>query len=345
MTLGDAHALVDFLNSSWTPFHAVDEARKMLLSAGFKHLQERDKWDISPGGRYFFTRNATTIVTFAVGKKYAPGNGFYMIGAHTDSPCLKLKPVSKSTKSDYLMLNVETYGGGLWSTWFDRELGVAGRVLLRSPDGLITQRLVKIAKPIARIPMLAIHLQSAAERSAGFNINAQNHLVPLLATSSKAKASTTTAPSSTLQPQPAAAVVTPDSADKPTAATPPPLPERHHALLLSLLAEQLKCSPADIVDLELHMCDTQPATIGGACDEFIFSGRLDNLAMSFCALTSMLRSCSGGAGEGEDGGDGLEEESGVRAVALFDHEEVGSSSAQVRKVREWGAGEGSVGHG
>ncbi|GLC36510.1 hypothetical protein PLESTB_000156400 [Pleodorina starrii] len=314
---GDAQALVDFLNAAWTPFHAVDEARKVLLAAGFKHLQEKDKWDVVPGGRYFFTRNATTIVAFAVGQKYVPGNGFYMIGAHTDSPCLKLKPVSKSTKSDCLMLNVETYGGGLWNTWFDRELGIAGRVLLRAPDGLITQRLVKIAKPIARIPMLAIHLQTASERSEGFKINAQNHLAPLLATNTKAKA---------VAPQPAAA-----SAAKPADAgadAAAPAPERHHPLLLSLLADQLRCSPDEIVDLELHLCDTQPSVIGGACNEFIFSGRLDNLAMSFCSLTALIRSCGGGESSGGGGAGALAEETGVRAVALFDHEEVGSGSAQ-----------------
>ncbi|EFJ48973.1 hypothetical protein VOLCADRAFT_104511, partial [Volvox carteri f. nagariensis] len=315
---GDAQELVDFLNAAWTPFHAVDEARKMLLAAGFKHLQEKDAWDINPGGRYFFTRNATTIVAFAVGKKYAPGNGFYMIGAHTDSPCLKLKPVSKSTKSDCLMLNVETYGGGLWSTWFDRELGVAGRVLVRHPDtGMLAQRLVKISKPIARIPMLAIHLQTASERSEGFKINAQNHLAPLLATNTKAKAKAPTAP----QVVSAAAAA---AAAAPAAPPPPPAPERHHPLLLSLLADHLGCSASDIVDLELHMCDVQPSVIGGACEEFIFSGRLDNLAMSFCALTALIRSCGGGSGSA----DLLAEESGVRAVALFDHEEVGSGSAQ-----------------
>ncbi|GLI63830.1 hypothetical protein VaNZ11_006932 [Volvox africanus] len=315
---GDAEALIDFLNVAWTPFHAVEEASKMLLAAGFKHLQEKDKWDIVPGGRYFFTRNATTIVAFAVGKKYVPGNGFYMIGAHTDSPCLKLKPVSKSTKSDCLMLNVETYGGGLWNTWFDRELGVAGRVLLRSPDGLVTQRLVKITKPIARIPMLAIHLQTASERSDGFKINAQTHLAPLLATNTKAK---TKAAASTTPAQ-AAAIAPAAGSDDSAGAAPPPPPERHHPLLLSLLAEHMQCSPADILDLELHMCDTQPSVIGGACDEFIFSGRLDNLAMSFCALTALIRSCGSGAGEG------LIDEGGIRAVALFDHEEVGSGSAQ-----------------
>ncbi|KXZ46097.1 hypothetical protein GPECTOR_47g374 [Gonium pectorale] len=332
----EAEALVSFLNAAWTPYHAVEEASRRLLDAGFQHLQERDAWDaaLEPGGKYFFTRNSTTIVAFAIGKKYTTGNGFYMIGAHTDSPCLKLKPVSKSTKSDCVMLNVETYGGGLWSTWFDRDLGIAGRVLLRGPDGgSLRQRLVRIARPVARIPMLAIHLQSAAERSEGFKINAQNHLAPLLATCPRANLSTaksatsSSGPSSSApappdvpaaHPSPAVAAALAAMAPKPST-----IADRHHPLLLDLLCTELGCRPEEIADLELHLCDTQPAAIGGACDEFVFSGRLDNLAMSHAALTALIRSTGGAAGERA-----LAQEGGVLAVALFDHEEVGSESAQ-----------------
>jgi aspartyl aminopeptidase len=121
-----ASQLIDFINASWTPWHAVEEASKRLLAAGFEHISEAAEWSLKPGGRYFFTRNMSTVVAFAVGEKYQPGNGFYMVGAHTDSPCLKLKPVSKSSRAGCLMVNVETYGGGLWYTWFDRDLGVAG---------------------------------------------------------------------------------------------------------------------------------------------------------------------------------------------------------------------------
>lgn len=92
--------------------------------------------------RYFFTRNQSSLVAFAVGKKYEPGNGVYMVGAHTDSPCLKVKPVGKGIKSGFSMINVETYGGGLWQTWFDRELSVAGRALVRQQDGKLSHRLV-----------------------------------------------------------------------------------------------------------------------------------------------------------------------------------------------------------
>ncbi|PNH02402.1 putative aspartyl aminopeptidase [Tetrabaena socialis] len=150
--------LLEFINYSWTPFHAVEEASRRLVAAGFTPIAEREQWSVKPGGRYFFTRNMSTIVAFAVGAKFQPGNGFYMVGAHTDSPCLKLKPVSTSSKSGYNMINIETYGGGLWYTWFDRDLGLAGRVLLREEpgkeDSALRHRLVKIDRPILRVPML-----------------------------------------------------------------------------------------------------------------------------------------------------------------------------------------------
>lgn len=94
--------------------------------------------------RYFFTRNMSSIVAFAVGGKYAPGNGVYMVGAHTDSPCLKVKPKSKGAKSGHAMLNVETYGGGLWTTWFDRDLSVAGRLLVRGAGDGLQHKLVRL---------------------------------------------------------------------------------------------------------------------------------------------------------------------------------------------------------
>lgn len=84
-----------------------------------------------PGGKYFFTRNMSTLVAFAVGEKVTAGSGFTIVGAHTDSPCPKLKPISKLTKGGYLQLSVAGYGGGLWHTWYDRDLSVAGRVVVQ----------------------------------------------------------------------------------------------------------------------------------------------------------------------------------------------------------------------
>ncbi|GAX84190.1 hypothetical protein CEUSTIGMA_g11613.t1 [Chlamydomonas eustigma] len=321
---GLAKDLVTFCNYAWTPYHAVEEASRRLFEAGFQHISERDVWQIQRGGKYFFTRNFSTIVAFAVGEKYEPGNGFYMIGAHTDSPCLKLKPVTKSTKSGYLMVNIETYGGGLWYTWFDRDLGLAGRVLLRKPSEstsaspAIYSRLLKIDRPLLRIPMLAIHLQRDIHTN-GFKPNLQTNFAPILATAVKSQLGLhKKGEEEAVASEPAPS----NEAAKQSSSPSSPSPEsvKHHSLLMEILSEELGVSPNDIVDFELNLCDVQPGVVGGAKSEFVFCGRLDNLAMSFVSLQALIDTCKS---EGA-----LSEETGVRAIALFDHEEVGSDSAQ-----------------
>ncbi|XP_040374721.1 uncharacterized protein LOC112199489 [Rosa chinensis] len=165
-----------------------DEAKKRLQSAGYEQILEREDWKLEAGKKYYFTRNYSTIVAFAIGKKFVAGNGFHIVGAHTDSPCLKLKPVSKVAKGGYLEVGVQTYGGGLWHTWFDRDLIIAGRVMVREEkDGVVSysHRLVRIEKPIMRIPTLAIHLDRDVREA--FKVNAQSHLLPVLATTVKTK--------------------------------------------------------------------------------------------------------------------------------------------------------------
>ena len=140
----EAAGLVEFLNASPTAFHAVAESVRRLRAAGFTELSERQPWRVAPGGRYFFTRNASTLVAFAVGRRAAPGAGFVVVGAHTDSPCPKLKPVSKSPpRAGCHTVAVEPYGGGLWYTWFDRDWSVAGRAIVRRGDAFCHQ-LVRI---------------------------------------------------------------------------------------------------------------------------------------------------------------------------------------------------------
>lgn len=273
--------LVEFLNASPTAFHAVDEAKRRLKSAGFEQIFERKDWKLEPGNKYFFTRNYSTIVAFAVGKKYVAGNGVYIVGAHTDSPCLKLKPTTKVSKGGYLEVGVQTYGGGLWHTWFDRDLSIAGRLIIRQQkDGSETylHKLVRIEEPIMRIPTLAIHLDR--EVNDAFKINKQAHLGPVLATSVKDelnKQVTENGPVAT------------DSADDKKLGKKKNTSQKHHSLLLQLIAAQAGCEPDDVCDFELQACDTQKSIIAGALKEFIFSGRLDNLCMSFCSLKSPRR--------------------------------------------------------
>jgi aspartyl aminopeptidase len=317
---------MEFLDASPDPFHAVQTSADMLLQAGFTEIDPQDSavhCRLLPGGKYFFTRNRSTLVAFAVGKKFQPGHGFKIIGAHTDSPNLKIKARSKRSPvgaANCIQLAVECYGGGLWHTWFDRDLSVAGRVFLlqqeqASSHATIQQRLIKIDRPILRIPNLAIHLQSTQEREA-FSPNKEDHLLPILAmqvekalaaplTSNNATNSTTTTTNSEHLS---------DDKDGWT--------EHQEPILLHLLAKELHVKVSDIVDFELNLFDTQKASLGGAFSEFVHSARLDNLASCFMAVQSLID-----YSDKQDDCNNLEQDEDISLIALFDHEEVGSSSA------------------
>jgi aspartyl aminopeptidase len=275
-----AKRFIDFVNEARSPFHAVDQAAKLLETAGFQKITEKASWELKKGGSYYFTRNQSSIVAFSVGVAYKPTGGFTVVGAHTDSPNLKVKPISRATSQSYLQVGVEPYGGGLWHTWFDRDLTVAGRVFLRVGESL-QSRLVSIRRPLLRIPTLAIHLDREVNEALKFN--KQDHLLPVLATA---------------------------VADDLNQSL------NHHPLLLQVLAEEMKCEVESIVNFDLSLCDNTEGTLGGARSEFIFSGRLDNLMMSFCSVSALLESLPT-----------LNKEEGVRMVLLFDHEEIGSQSA------------------
>lgn len=290
-----------FLNASPDPFHAVDESCKKLAAAGFKKLSKREPFTgkLVPGGKYMYTINKSALVAFSIGGAYEKGNGMKIIGGHTDSPNLKVKPCSKrngngsASAGNCLQLAVECYGGGLWYTWFDRDLGISGRVLVRSKDqSLISQKMVKIDKPVARVSSLCIHLQTGEERAA-FKVNKEDHLSPTIATLENEMTDQLTI----------------DTDDKWLSSQEP--------RLLRLIASQLEIEPTDIADFELNLFDTQPAAIGGLNDEFLYSSRLDNLATCFVSVESLIDHSS----------QNLEADTDVNVVVLFDHEEVGSCSA------------------
>ncbi len=297
--LSNATKFLHFLNKSPTPFHVVENTKKLLTLAGFNELRMQDKWLTEPGSKYFVTKNESTLVAFSIGNKYKSGNAFSIVGAHTDSPCLKLKLVSKKNKSGYLQLGVECYGGGIWHTWFDRDLTVAGRVLV-SENGRLKYKLVHINKPLLRIPNLAIHLNR--ETNEKFSPNKENHLVPIIATQIQEQL---------LNPTTTTTTTTTSSSSSSNTQT-----DKHHSVLIDLICKELNCSVESIQDIELSLCDTQPACLGGAYDEFIFGPRLDNLVGAYCSIQGLIESA------------GLENEECIRVASIYDHEEVGSESAQ-----------------
>ena len=170
--------LCDFLKHSPTPFHAVSTMSEMLVKAGFSALSETDEWALQAGGRYFVTRNGSSIIAFTVGTESIAETGIRMAGAHTDSPCLMIKPQPELLKNKYFQLGVEVYGGALLNPWFDRDLSIAGRLVYSDKSGQLKQKLVNFDKPVAMIPSLAIHLDR--EANSGRTINAQTDIPPIL---------------------------------------------------------------------------------------------------------------------------------------------------------------------
>lgn len=168
-----ARDLLAFIDRAPTPYHAVAEARRRLEARGFSELDERQEWTIEPGSSHYVVRGGGTLVAFVAGAQPPADAGFVMVGAHTDSPNLRLKPSAEQTNAGYRQLGVEIYGGVLLSTWLDRDLSIAGRVALRGGE----TRLVHFERPLCRVPMLAIHLDREVNVK-GLLLNAQAHLVP-----------------------------------------------------------------------------------------------------------------------------------------------------------------------
>jgi aspartyl aminopeptidase len=169
--------LLAYLHASPTPFHAVAEAARRLGAAGFRPLAEADRWDDLAPGRYYLTTSDTNLFGFVLPDKPAR-TGFRLVGAHTDSPNLRLKPNPEYTVEGYAQLGVEVYGGALLNSWLDRDLGLAGRLLVRGDDGALASHLVRLDRPIARVPQLAIHLDREVNDK-GLVLNRQDHLAPI----------------------------------------------------------------------------------------------------------------------------------------------------------------------
>ena len=170
--------LSDFIRASLTPFHAVETAKRLLVSAGFSELPDGEIRDLKPGKGYFVRRNGSSLVAFRVGKEVlGDAFGFKIVASHTDSPALKLKCRPESAAENGVRLNVEVYGGMLQYTWFDRPLRVAGRAVVKDrKTGALREALAASEKRLV-IPSVAIHFNRDANK--GFAVNAQTDLQPL----------------------------------------------------------------------------------------------------------------------------------------------------------------------
>ena len=171
--------LIAFIEKSPTAFHAVRTAAELLEEAGFVRLKESERWDLVPGGRYYVTRNQSSVIAFAVPEREEARGAFLMAASHTDSPTYKLKAESETEACGrYIKLNVEGYGGMIAPSWMDRPLSLAGRAVVKK-DGAISTRLVKIDRDLVLIPNVAIHQNRSVNN--GYNYNPAVDLMPLFA--------------------------------------------------------------------------------------------------------------------------------------------------------------------
>lgn len=163
--------LIDFLSSSYTAYQAVENAEKLLTENGFKKLEERESWNIERGGKYFVPRGGSGIIAFNIGE----GDYFKLVCSHTDSPAIKLKDNPDKPSEKFLTLNAETYGGGIWYSFMDRPLKIAGRIVYKEGDNLISENIV--SDFFVTIPSLAIHMNGGVND--GYKFNPQVDLLPL----------------------------------------------------------------------------------------------------------------------------------------------------------------------
>jgi aspartyl aminopeptidase len=238
--------LLAFLGASPTPFHAVDEGRRRLEAAGFRRLDETDRWDQLAAGAYYVTSSGSNLIAFALPPP-EHRTQFRLVGAHTDSPNLRLKPNPEYASEGYAQLGVEVYGGVLLNSWLDRDLGLAGRVLIKGERGGIESQLVRLDRPVLRVPQLAIHLDREVNDK-GLILNRQDHLAPVLGLAGAGAGA---------------------------------------GSLARLVADAAGVAADRVVGHELMLFDLVPPVLGGQAGEFIFSARLDNLASCHAAISAI----------------------------------------------------------
>lgn len=245
------NALLEFLGASPTPFHAVRHLRSLLARHGFSEIREQEEWGRLSPGRYLVRRNGSSLIALTLAGRSPIESGLRMAGAHTDSPCLKIKPTPGRFNHSLLQLGIEVYGGALLAPWFDRDLSIAGRVTWQGDDGEMQNSLLDFRRPVAIIPSLAIHLNREANDQKA--VNRQTDLVPIVMQAASEEEGDFTA-----------------------------------ILTTQLRQEQGVAGTVKILDHELFLYDCQPPALVGVHGEFISGHRLDNLLSCFALIHGLI---------------------------------------------------------
>ncbi|MCK5515879.1 MAG: M18 family aminopeptidase [Desulfobulbaceae bacterium] len=239
-----------YLQSSPTPFHAVANIENYLLQHNFSRLHEDERWYLKQGESYFVSRENGAIIAFSLDLNTPFEHGFRMLAAHTDSPCLKIKPLPDIKESSFLQLGVEVYGGCLLNSWFDRDLSLAGRVCCETGDSNLEVLLVDFERPMLSIPRIAIHLDREANKNK--TIHQQYHLPPVIAQEINGQT-----------------------------------PNFNSILKKQLKNLYPKKHVEKILSVDMFCYDSQPPAHFGQMGEFISGGRLDNLLSCFVGMTCL----------------------------------------------------------
>lgn len=268
-------SLLQFMDASVCNFLAVDTIKQMLSKNGFTEKRIEQPLQCQPGDKFFVTKNDSAIFAIKIGSRPISETGFKIITAHSDSPCFRIKPHPEMLSGDRLVrLNTEVYGGPILYTWFDRPLSLAGRVILRGESALKpVTRLLKIDEPILMIPHLAIHFNRSVNE--GNALSKQKDMLPILTRISESLSA--------------------------------------NGLLVNYIAKSLNVAVDEILDFDLFLYNTQPATLTGLNKEFVMSGRLDDLSMAHAAITAIIEAT---------------DDEATCISAIFDNEETGSGTKQ-----------------
>ena len=244
-----AREVIEFIDESPSTYHVVKNCSDILDENGFERIMPREKWEIKKGGKYFLKKSSSTIIAFTVGENFDVKKGFKIFGAHTDSPCFRIKPSPEIVTENVVRLNTEVYGGPILSTWFDRPLSIAGRVIVRGEDTFFPKTIkIRIDEPLLTIPNLAIHQNR--EVNNGVKIDKQNDVLPVISLINKNF--------------------------------------EREGYLERIILEKTGIKKEDIIDFDLYLYATEKGCLLGANEEFMSSPKIDNLASVYTGLIGLL---------------------------------------------------------